>query len=552
MSGLDLSKCKKISQDKNRMTLRHPDGHEIKVALSGLSASMRKKFEDMPVHKAEGGDPIEPPVDIQQPETVQLEQPIPQQEGAPQLPPPPGYEAPIPEAAAQQFEPNAAPLSPEEAKAASPTRVPDWQLHPYPMTAQERDAESLAYQQDLATGKITPKTYKELFADKSTLGKIGTIFGMLLAGGGSGVTGQPDQLMEMMNKEIERDLDAQKATKENAQNFLKLHYAHELQNAQAKRMEYENELTKAQTAGVPTEIALKRSAAAVNRAQAAEIDAKNAGLGAYNAAKNAMLTTSIQELDNNTANNPQANAVVKSKLAPAVANEILSNNAKTAEQQKANIDAANKAAKEQPQEGGEPQAAIDYDKLKKAIFLGKNAPEMKGAIPPGEVAKVEGEASDIETNRALAAEYYDTFQKLKDMALAGTLNEQRRKALISQLNAKIAKDTTNRFVSAEAAGQLDSIFPSKFDYGKARPEKFEKQMQSFKDNEAGAVALRRYGLMKPFPNYSYDNKKTAVASGNIKDGETITSKSGRSMTRVDGKWVYSNPAEGKNPVASKK
>lgn len=66
-------------------------------------------------------------------------------------------------------------------------------------------------QHDLDNGHITPKTYHDLFAKKDTLGKIGTIFGMMLSGMGSGLTGQPNMLLQMMNKEIDNDLESQKS-----------------------------------------------------------------------------------------------------------------------------------------------------------------------------------------------------------------------------------------------------------------------------------------------------------------------------------------------------
>lgn len=92
------------------------------------------------------------------------------------------------------------------------------------------------FNKDLMMGHIEPKTYQDLFAKKDTLGKIGTIFGMLLSGLGSGLSGQKNQLMEMMNQQIQNDLDAQKSSATNAQNFLKINNEGEVQHAQAKNM----------------------------------------------------------------------------------------------------------------------------------------------------------------------------------------------------------------------------------------------------------------------------------------------------------------------------
>lgn len=80
--------------------------------------------------------------------------------------------------------------------------------------------ESMKLQNDLNNGHIKPETYRDLYAKKDTLGKIGTVFGMLVGGMGSGLTHQPNALMSMMDNEISRDLDAQKTSASNRQNFM--------------------------------------------------------------------------------------------------------------------------------------------------------------------------------------------------------------------------------------------------------------------------------------------------------------------------------------------
>lgn len=52
--NIDLKKFKKISSDGVSTTLQHPDGHQIKVAHSALSAKLRGKLAELPVHRAEG------------------------------------------------------------------------------------------------------------------------------------------------------------------------------------------------------------------------------------------------------------------------------------------------------------------------------------------------------------------------------------------------------------------------------------------------------------------------------------------------------------------
>lgn len=127
------------------------------------------------------------------------------------------------------------PQSPEQALGEPPQREPP------PPTEADMAQDQSAYLQDLQSGAITPKTYHDLYASKDTIGKVGTLFGLLIAGAGSGLTGQPNMLMEMMNREIDRDLQAQMKSKETAVNFY---------NAATQRMKTQADvrLLSAQTA----------------------------------------------------------------------------------------------------------------------------------------------------------------------------------------------------------------------------------------------------------------------------------------------------------------
>lgn len=121
------------------------------------------------------------------------------------------------------------------------------------------------FQHDLDNGHITPKTYGDLFAQKSTLGKIGTIFGMILGGAGAGLTHQPNALLEMMNQEIGRDLEAQKASASNKQNMYKLNLEQQMNQAQMTHMSHENNLTDAQAKG--SQVMASANAYALSRTQ---------------------------------------------------------------------------------------------------------------------------------------------------------------------------------------------------------------------------------------------------------------------------------------------
>lgn len=99
--------------------------------------------------------------------------------------------------------------------------------------------EAQAFKADLDNGHIQPETYSDLFNKKDTLGKIGTIFGLMLSGAGSGLSHQPNMLMTMMDNEIKRDLEAQQNSQTNKQNFLKINQQNVLNKAQASNLTQE-------------------------------------------------------------------------------------------------------------------------------------------------------------------------------------------------------------------------------------------------------------------------------------------------------------------------
>ena len=115
-----------------------------------------------------------------------------------------------------------------------------------PTIAQDLLQHRQAFQEDLQNGHITPETYASLYGKKDTLGKIGTLFGLMVSGAGSGLAHQPNALLQMMDKTIDRDLEAQKLSKENALNFLRIHQNQALIDSQTA-------LHKAQAAGLSLE-----------------------------------------------------------------------------------------------------------------------------------------------------------------------------------------------------------------------------------------------------------------------------------------------------------
>lgn len=173
------------------------------------------------------------------------------EEPIPQIAPPAEPSDPISEPAPSQVASQLAPT--EEAPIEEPVQLPPAPTLGHP-NAQDYNAEDMASMHDVATRQIHPKTMEGMFANQNTMGKIGTLFGLMLSGAGSGLAHQSNAVLDMMNNVIKNDLESQKSNITNAQNFLTLSFNHELQQAQIRRSEVENWNTQVQALKVPEEI----------------------------------------------------------------------------------------------------------------------------------------------------------------------------------------------------------------------------------------------------------------------------------------------------------
>jgi hypothetical protein len=78
------------------------------------------------------------------------------------------------------------------------------------------DKENSGLLQAIADNKIDPNRY---INSQSTPAKVATIFGLLLGGLGQGLAGGENQALKMLNKQIDMDVDAQKANLQNMHNL---------------------------------------------------------------------------------------------------------------------------------------------------------------------------------------------------------------------------------------------------------------------------------------------------------------------------------------------
>lgn len=107
------------------------------------------------------------------------------------------------------------------------------------MAAMANESENL--KNDVNGGKITPLTYRQLMA-RDPLGKVSAMFGLMMSSIGSGLTHQPNAVLEMMNNEINNDLQAQQHSQENKQNLLKINQQGLMNQAHIDSLDKETEV----------------------------------------------------------------------------------------------------------------------------------------------------------------------------------------------------------------------------------------------------------------------------------------------------------------------
>lgn len=421
---------------------QHPDGHEIKIAVSGLSPNMRKRLENLPLHKGEAKDGEV--IQALEPDTSSQERGMPSGAPAQEMAQPPAQPQAqagtspdvnaVPTQEMAQNAPQTQPQQPPATAQAPAEQIPSMPQESPQQMADRLEAEKLSehikFAQDAANGKITPKTFKDLLSkdysdpkhpegvEKSMLGKLGSFFGLLLSGAGSGLSGQSNAVIDMMNNEIQRDIDAQKSTKENARNFLSVQYAHNQQQAAAaaERQRVLNEQ-------IQNMLKLKSmngetlSPEEIESFKQQQEQIQNAWAPHEAAAK--VWTVAGQHIVDINKNNPNGQPLAQAvkQLADGKAGEELKKGAGAAR--------AAAAAPKQSTLNGRP-SPINEDVLAKAMQKGKNAQLYGVAIPPNGIdpnhePAIQEAKTNLGYNRNLAMDTNDSFNRLAGMVGAGQM-----------------------------------------------------------------------------------------------------------------------------------
>lgn len=272
---------KKVHEDDEKAILKNQRGHEITLAKKQLSKGHCDALSKLPLYAAEGAGPVGDKSQIL--DTLRSQAGVdptisnPENEDEPQQEAPSllgtlrDQSAPVQEA----IKPIAKQAPQERGVASSPDQV---NTEPELSPGQEHMKEAALWANDLQNGHIKPETYSGLFAKKDFLGKMGSLFGIMLSGVGSGLSGQPNAVMEMMNKEIDRDLDAQKQSKSNAMNYYKANLERMKTLAGLGLTEQEIKLRAIEAAKAQTQLALTQHFSHLLMGQTPETAAKGQAL----------------------------------------------------------------------------------------------------------------------------------------------------------------------------------------------------------------------------------------------------------------------------------
>jgi hypothetical protein len=417
------------------------------------------------------------------------------------------------------------------------------------ITGDEKLKEHMQTAYDMASGAVTPMTYKQLYGKEDTLGKVGTLFGLLVGGMGSGLTHQPNVVLDMMNKEIERDVEAQQKNKDNGRNFISLNHAKNL--AQAQILEHQINAARNNLTGSIEAEKFDQYLKSIGKDPTAAAALKKRAEAAW-APIDGDITTRLATIDavkKIAPNNPTAQAV---------AGEFEKDQHQRALKK---LKDGHEQVKTQLQTDANRPSIVDTDKLFAGRDAGRVTPEglayAAGAIPQADIDTIQkSELPAANENRNNFYNWDDSFRKLSDMPLAGQApgvsagltavagglgaylggplsgvisgGVSHAAGQITQGAFENKRNTEKNILMAKFGkgkeDEIESILPSWNDTPESMEEKYRKGREFFYSNENTPV-LDSYkkkikGLKREFPNPEFKApraKEWSGSSGKMKD-----------------------------------
>ena len=391
---------------------------------------------------------------------------------------------------------NSAAPAPKAAAPQAPAQPPAPKLTPAQQASHDTLMSTMQLAQDLANQKITPKTYGDMLGFKdvkdaqgnvvshgSTLKGIANIFAMLAAGAGSGLAHQQNSVMQMWNKAIERDVEAQKQQASNYQNIY--HLTSQELDARANRG-----LT-----GINSD-AMKQKMAILNTK---------------------MVTFHKMAQDAKNETDPVARANKEKALALAY-NSLQGDIA----------DAADASAGATALQGFVPTEAHNVGPVNLARVAQLNrAAQMKipGAPTGEDLSNIQSEATKLTQTKAIRDTWKTNFDDLHKKLLNGILDPHQRKASVDDTAAQIATVTGGGIEQAQQ--RAEDMLPQKGDGPGTAKLKTEKAEQFFKTLSAATPTLNRFNLRTD--EESAPSKGGAASSKNSNEIKRLNPDTGNTI-----------------------
>lgn len=237
--NLDLSKFKKIKDEKNEATLQHPKGHQLRIAKMALSEKLKKQLSSLPMHLAGGGeaesdddDSLLPqfqdfaaaatPSTIEVPSETPVPETLPTVSTSPSVAPAassaslPGVDEQLGGIYGQAKA--TGDLGNEKAKLLDQQIIQQQEAAKnYQTMADSHFNELKSFVSDVDKQHINPN---RIWQSMNTAQKISTGIGVLLGGMGAGLTHSENPAMQYLNSMIDRDVEAQKSEIGKKENLL--------------------------------------------------------------------------------------------------------------------------------------------------------------------------------------------------------------------------------------------------------------------------------------------------------------------------------------------
>lgn len=303
---------------------------------------------------------------------------------------------------------------------------------------------------EFQSGQIKPENYATLFGDKSTPGKIASVFGLLLGGMGGGLTHQGNPVTQMWDKQISNDMQRQMANQQNQNSFLSI--AH--QGMVDRESIAHQQLTDYQSA---VDFARKQT----------------------NIAALHNLTTIVGSTDPNTPQGQDA----RQKLAMA-SQYVNSENANL------NDAIAAKKAYFDMMGGGGSGGSQDP-----AIALRQK--QMMGFINPEQYTQGNKEIAMGQEAEKLRGDLISSYNDLNNSLLGGAFSPERRESDINAFAGRLAKISEGRFNLEESKKQIGSILPARLPFqGQTNIRKMQ-NLNALIDGQINTPTLNGLGIQIP-------------------------------------------------------